>query len=83
MRMPPLNALVLVRWNDASFHFDESDSEEAVEVYDAVSVGWVKRVSRSNIWIATERLRGTSWRGITRIPRALVLSVRIIERRGP
>lgn len=73
-RWPRVGALVLVRWDDASFaQRDDDDDDYIVE-----TVGWLIRRTSRSIRIAGERLPGGSserWRGVTRIPIGMVRDV--------
>lgn len=66
--------LVLVRWTDAFFEFDEpTDSPEG---YDVSTVGYV--VSDGIFLSIASEQTPEGWRATTHIPRALVSSVTIL-----
>ena len=71
-RTPAVETLVAVQWDDACFSLDEADNTD--DAHPCTTVGWITRITRASIWIASERLP-TGWRGITRIPRAIVKGI--------
>lgn len=67
---PPL---VLVRWTDAWFDFDQGDDEDPREAYPVSTVGFLVRDGERFVSLAQELLPdGDGFRAITHIPRAVV-----------
>jgi len=76
--VPP--PLVLVRWRDAWFDFDEPDPADARSDYVVSTVGFLVREGPRFLSIAQEILPdGDGFRAVTHVPAAVVESVTPLE----
>lgn len=67
--------LVMVTWDDA-YGEDDGESFDDAATYDVRTVGWLIDEGVRHIRIAAELLPDGRARGVTRIPRSIVLSVK-------
>jgi len=81
MTRPAAPVLAIVAWDDAWSTLDHDATVDTDAPYRVTTVGWIVRDTPRAIVLAAERLPGGAWRGITRIPRAIVLRVEIISHR--
>lgn len=66
--------LVLARWRDAWFDFDEPDPEDTREDYLVTTVGFLVRETPRFVSLAQELLPdGDGFRAVTHIPRAVLV----------
>ena len=72
--------LVEVAWDDAILHDGVGPTEDDGTPYRVITVGWLVGESARAVLVAAERLPDGRYRGVTRIPRAIILSVRALER---
>jgi hypothetical protein len=76
-RLPAVGSIVLVTWDDASETPRAADDDSQPPCI-MRTIGWLKRKTRRELEVAAEL--GPSemverWRGVTRIPRGMVLDV--------
>jgi len=75
MPRPPL---AVVTWDDAWHTLDGADVDGADAPYRVRTAGWIIRDTPRAVVIAAELLPCGTPRGVTRIPRAVVISVRVL-----
>jgi hypothetical protein len=86
-----LGDIVDVTWRDAWCETTEQQLDEFDDDIQNRTMGRMVRYTRSLISVAPEEmgvepddvpLRSRTWRGVTHIPRCLVIEVRVIEKGG-
>ena len=77
---PRRRALVLVRWRDAWFDFDEPDPEDVRSDYLVSTAGYLVRQTDRFVSVAQEILPdGDGFRAVTHIPTSVVDSIDPLE----
>lgn len=80
-RTPRIGTFVTVTWDDAYAVLNAEGAED--DSYVITTIGWLVRATEASLFVANERLpREQGYRGYTRIPRAVVVSVKQLSRTG-
>ena len=81
MTRPRPAPLAIVTWDDAWAELAYDPDTDTDAPYRVRTVGWIVRDTPRAIVLAAERLPDGTWRGITRVPRPIVLRVEILRDR--